>query len=134
MVTHASEESGLEELRRLSREIGNKGKELASGLGRARKSIEQVEKKRALWSIIRELKISVVLDKLMPLAEPEIINEVISLKKDRSTAGLRRIILNMVEELDTIINDDDKVNIDIPAIKKKLTILSILMELIFVIE
>jgi hypothetical protein len=134
MVTHASEESGLEELQRLSREIGDKGKELAYGLGRARKSIEQVEKKRALWSIIRELKISLVLDKLQPLAGFEIINEVKSLKNDHSTAGLRRIILNMVEELEKSISSDDRALIDIPAIKKKLMILSILIELIFVIE
>jgi predicted transcriptional regulator len=134
MVTHAPEESGLEELQRLSREIGNRGRELARGLGQARKSIEQVEKKRALWSVIRELKISMVLEELEPLVVFEIYNEVESLKHKRSTAGLNRIILKMIDELEKSLDVDDVSRLDMTAVKKKMKILSILMELAFYLQ
>jgi hypothetical protein len=131
MITHASEESGLEELRRLSREIGDRGKELVQDLGRARKSIEQVERKRAVWSLIRELKISLVLEKLEPLADFEIFNEVNSLKSKTSTAGLRRIILSTLSEIENSFASGDMSQVDAPDIKKKLAVLSILLELFF---
>jgi hypothetical protein len=134
MVTRTSEESGLEELQRLSREIGNRGRELARGLGQARKSLEQVERKRALWSVIRELKVSMVLEKLEPLVGFEIYNEVESLKQKQSTAGLNRIILNMVDDLEKDLDVDDISGLDFTVVKKKMKILSILMELAFYLQ
>lgn len=134
MVMYASEESGLEELQRLSREIEDKVKELALDLGQARESVEQVEKKRLLWSVIRDLKISMVLEKLEPLAEFDIFNEVSALKSSQSTAGLRRVILKIVDELDKSIDLKEAFLIDVPAVKKKLKILNILMELLFYID
>ena len=134
MVMYASEESGLEELQRLSREIEDRVKELALDLGQARESVEQVEKKRLLWSVIRDLKISMVLEKLEPLVEFDIFNEVTSLRYNQSTAGLRRVILKIVEELDKSIDAEDASSLDIPAVKKKLNILNILMELLFYID
>jgi hypothetical protein len=134
MVTRTSEESGLEELQRLSREIGNRGRELARGLGQARKSLEQVERKRALWSVIRELKVSMVLEKLEPLVGFEIYNEVELLKHKQSTAGLNRIILNMVDDLEKDLDVDDISGLDFTVVKKKMKILSILMELAFYLQ
>lgn len=134
MVTNTSEESGLEELQRLSREIGDRGRALVQDLGRARKSVEQVERKRALWSIIREFKVSLVLDDLEPLVEYDVFNTVNSLKYERSTADVRRIILKMLDELQESLDVDDMSLIDMPEIKKRLKVLSILLGLIFYIE
>ncbi len=134
MVMYASEESGLEELQRLSREIEDKVKELALDLGQARESVEQVEKKRLLWSVIRDLKISMVLEKLEPLVEFDIFNEVSALKYSQSTSGLRRVILKIVDDLDKSIDLKEAFLIDIPSVKKKLKILNILMELLFYID
>lgn len=133
-MKNASGENGLEELLRLSQEIGDRGKELASGLGRARQSIDRVEKKRALWSVIREYKISMVMEQLEPLATFEISKEINSLKHKRSTAGLRQIITRLVEEIQKGLDADDDTQIDVPELKKKLKLLSILLELIFYID
>jgi hypothetical protein len=134
MVMYASEESGLEELQRLSREIGDRGKELVQGLGRARNSIERVKKKRVLWAVIREYKISLVLEQLEPLATPEVYKEVKSLKRKKSTAVLRRLILNLIDELEKSFNNSNSSRVNIPATNKKLKIISILLGLIFYIE
>jgi hypothetical protein len=134
MVTQSFEESGLEELRRLSREISDRGKELVRGLGRARESIERVEKKRALWSAIREFKVSLVLEKLEPLVDFNIYNEVEALERGGSAAGLQRIILDMINDMENKIDADDVSKVDVPALKNKLKVLSILLELVFYIE
>jgi hypothetical protein len=134
MVTNASEDNGLEELLQLSRKIGDMGKEFATDLGLSRKSIEQVEKKRALWSVIREYKISQVLEKLEPLVTFEIFNEVNSLKNKRSTINLRQMILKLIEELDKYVNEKDASQMDTAVIKQKLKTLYTLLELVFYID
>jgi hypothetical protein len=134
MVSHTSDESGLEELQRLSRGIEDWGKELARELRQARQSIELVERKRALWAVIREYKISMVLETLEPLATFEISKEVKSLKDKYNTDGLRRIITGEVEEIQKMVNASAGTPAEIADINKKLKLLSILLELLFYIE
>ncbi len=134
MVNQTSEESGLEELKRLSREIEAQGRELSLGLGRALQSMERVERKRALWAVIRDYKISLVLEQLENLAGFEVLKEVKSLKGKKSTAGLRRIIFGMVTELQKKLDVSGAPPADIPEINKKLKLLSVLLELLFYIE
>jgi hypothetical protein len=135
MVTDASEESGLEELIRLSREIGNMEKVLVEDLGNARKKKERVEKQQTLWSIIRDIKISLVLDKLKPLeVAPEIIDAVSELREQLSTEKVRQLTLGLLGELKNSVDGGKDANLDLAEICRLVKTVSILVEFLFYID
>ncbi len=134
MKTNATEESGLGELLRLSREIGNMEKELVQELERARRKVESAEKIEILQSIIKEIKISVVLEQLESVATPEIIEAVSSFKNKQGTAELRKLILGSVSELEKCVDSRVDSNLDQVLIERSVKTLAILIEFLFYLE
>lgn len=100
MAPDAPEESGIEELLRLSREIGNMEKELVQDLGRARTKLERAEKRQALLSLVKDLKVSIVSEQLRSVATRRIVNTIESYIKSRDTRDLKNLISDVVYELE----------------------------------
>ncbi len=126
-----STESGLEELRRLSKEITKVDRERTkAGQDRA----EQRQKVRELQQGLIELKASVALKQLKPIATPEIIVEISSLKHKQTTGDLRKVILDLSAKLEKWVDNTSDAKQDMDSIKRSVKTLAILIELLFSIE
>ena len=126
-----STESGLEELQRLSKEITKVDRERTKvGQDRA----EQRQKVRELQQGLIELKASVALEQLKPIATPEIIEEISSLKHKQTTGDLRKVILDLSAKLEKWVDNTSDSKQDMDSIKRSVKTLAILIELLFSIE
>ena len=126
-----STESGLEELQRLSKEITKVDRERTkAGQDRA----EQRQKVRELQQGLIELKASVALEQLKPIATPEIIEEISSLKHKQTTGDLRKVILDLSAKLEKWVDNTSDSKQDMDSIKRSVKTLAILIELLFSIE
>ena len=129
-----SPESGFEELIRLSKETGKieeafarKEQELA------KREQERAEKKQTIRGL-SELKVSVALEQLKPVATPEIIEKVSSLSNMQDTGALRILISDLATELETGIHSKTGSNPDMLIIERSVKTLAILIELLFSLE
>ena len=124
-------ESGMEELLRLSKEITRVDQERT----RAEKDrTEQRQKVRELQQNLIELKASVALEQLRSVATPEIIKEITSLKHKQTTGDLRKLILDLSAELEKWVDSASASGQDMDSIKRSVKSLAILIELLFSIE
>jgi len=126
-----SGESGLDELLRLSRQITRIDQE------QTRAAREQAERGRAVKELqqnLIELKASVALEQLKPIASPEVIREVSSLKNTQNTGSLRKLILDLSGELETWASKSSRTNVDTASAERSAKTLAILIELLFSIE
>jgi signal recognition particle GTPase len=134
MVTDASEESGLEELLRLSQKIRDMGREQVEKLEHARAGVARIGKRQVLQDLIREIEASVVLDKLDPLATFKIIETVENVRKSQDTTELRKLILDLVNELLTKVDRKNDDSFDARSVERSLKTVGILLELLFYYE
>lgn len=126
-----SGESGLDELLRLSRQITRIDQE------QTRAAQRQAERGRAVKELqqnLIELKASVALEQLKPIASPEVIKEVSSLKNTQNTGSLRKLILDLSGELETWASKSSRTNVDTASAERSAKTLAILIELLFSIE
>lgn len=126
-----SHESGLEELLRISRQISRVDQE------RTRAEQKQAEKRRTVKELqqsLTELKASVALEQLKPIAIPEVIKEVSSLKQKQSTEGLRKLILHLLGELEKWASSKSRTERGMVSMERSVKTLAILIELLFSIE
>jgi len=126
-----SNDSGLEELLRLSKEITKVDQERTKA---ERERTEQRQKVNALQQGLIELKASVALEQLKSIATPEVIKEVSSLKHKQKTDGLRKLILNLSAELEGWVDNMSGSRPDKVSIRRSVKTLAILIELLFSIE
>lgn len=126
-----STESGLEELRRLSKEITEVDRERTKT---EQDRAEQRQKVRELQQGLVELKASVALEQLKPIATPEIIEEISSLKHKQTTGDLRKVILDLSAKLEKWVDNTSDSKQDMDSIKRSVKTLAILIELLFSIE
>jgi len=126
-----STESGLEELRRLSKEITKVDRERTKT---EQDRAEQRQKVRELQQGLIELKASVALEQLKPIATSEIIEEISSLKHKQTTADLRKVILDLSAKLEKWVDNTSDSKQDMDSIKRSVKTLAILIELLFSIE
>ena len=126
-----SAESGLEELLRLSKEITKVEQERTRA---EQDSAEQRQKVRELQQGLIELKVSVALEQLKPVATPEMIKEVNALKHKQTTGELRNVILDLSAELEKWVDSTSDSSQDMDSIKRAVKTLAILIELLFSIE
>jgi len=134
MITDASKETGLEELLRLAREVREMGKEYVQELGRARERLKRVKKKQAIRDIIKEIKVSQVLEQLDPLATSRVIQVVESLRITQNTAELRNLILHLVNELEEKAAIKANPEIDRKSLELSVKTLAILIDFLFYYE
>ncbi len=126
-----STESGLEELRRLSKEITKVDRERTKT---EQDRAEQRQQVRELQQGLIELKASVALEQLKPIATPEIIEEISSLKHKQTTGDLRKVILDLSAKLEKWVDNTSDSKQDMDSIKRSVKTLAILIELLFSIE
>ena len=126
-----SPESGFEELVRLSKETSKMGQDFANKeQERAKKEQKLAERKQKIQGLT-EIKVSVALEQLKPVATPGIIEEVSSLRHMRSTGDLRKLISDLATELENSAGNMSGSN---PDIERSVKTLAILIELLFSIE
>lgn len=136
MKTDVHEESGLEELLRLSKEVGNMEKGLVRDrLEYVRKTVEREAKKNILQNVLKAIRISVVLDQLELVATPEIVELFGSLDIDKQGAGeLRKLILDLASQLAKDADGMSHSHPDLVSIEQSAKTLAILIKFLFHIE
>jgi hypothetical protein len=94
----AKEESGIDELMRLSRQFTQ---QKAVNEAKERQREEQGKKVRGVLQGLQELNINMAVQQLKPVAKPEIIRQVTALKSRGGTEDLRKMISSLADELET---------------------------------
>ncbi len=126
-----SPENGLDELTRLSQQFKKQEHESTQ---RERQRAEQRKKVQGVLGGLRELTVSTVVEQLKPVATPEIIEQVNSLKSKPGTAELRELISDLANDLEKRIGIIATANQDVQPIERSLKTLTILIELFFSLE
>ena len=134
MITDAHKETGLEELLRLAREVRDMGREYVEELGRAREKLKRAKKKQALRDIIKEIKVSQVLEQLDTMATHRVIRTVESLKTTHNTEELRHLILQMANELEKKVDVKANPELDRKSLEHSVKLLAILIDFLFYYE
>jgi hypothetical protein len=93
----ADEESGLDELMRLSRQFT---RQKAENEAKERQREEQGKKVRGVLQGLQDLNINMALQELKGVASPEIINQVSALKTRGGTGDLRKMISSLADEME----------------------------------
>ncbi len=126
-----STENGLDELARLSQQFKKHEHESTQ---REKQRAEQRKKVQSVLGGLRELTVSMAVEQLKPVATPEIIEQVNSLKSKQGTAELRKLISVLVNNLENHIDIMAAKNPDIKPTERSIQTLTILIELLFSLE
>jgi len=121
----------MEELLRLSKQITRVEQERTRA---EQDRAEQRQKVRELQQGLIELKVSVALEQLKPVAPPEIIREVIALKHKPAGGELRKLILDLTAKLEKWADSKSGSGQDTTSARQAAKTLAILVELLFSIE
>ncbi len=120
----SKEESGLDELMRLSRQFTRQKEEQEE---KERQRIAQGKKVQGVLQGLKGLNFSMALDQLKMVAGPEIIKQVDALKNKGDTEDLRKLISSLADELERSLDTKDG---DRPLVNSMRT-LNILLDLYF---
>ena len=123
-----SNESGLDELMRLSQQFTKQQEERED---RERQREEQGKKVQGVLQGLRELKLSMALEQLKAVATPEIIEEVDAMRHKGSNEELRKVISGLADELENRLSTLSTSNRDAVPLVNPMRTLSILMDLYF---
>jgi hypothetical protein len=93
----SKEESGLDELMRLSKQFT---RQKAENEAKERQRVEQGKKVQGVLHGLQELNINMTIQQLKPVAKPEIIRQVTVLKTKGGTDDLRKLISSLADELE----------------------------------
>lgn len=93
----ADEESGLDELMRLSRQFTQ---QKAENEAKERQREEQGKKVRNVLQGLQELNIDMALSQLKTVASPEIVKQVNAIKTRGDTEDLRKIISSLADDIE----------------------------------
>jgi ribosomal protein L22 len=93
----ADEESGMDELMRLSRQFT---RQKAENEAKERQREEQGKKVRGVLQGLQDLNINMALQQLKTVARPEVIKQVNALKTTGGTEALRKMISTLAEDLE----------------------------------
>ena len=122
------EESGMDELMRLSQQFKRQEQEHQD---RERQRQEQGKKVRGVLQGLRELNVSMAIEQLKPVATPEIIEEVNALKGKAGAEDLRKVISNLADDLENRLGAISASNPDAETLVNSMRTLNILMDLYF---
>jgi hypothetical protein len=125
------EESGLDELMRLSRQFTRQQEEHEA---QDRQRQAQGKKVRGVLRGLKDLNISMSVDQLKAVAPPEIIKGVQSLKDKEGTEDLRKMISKLADDLERGIADISAAKIDNTRLLNSARTLNILMDLYFSLQ
>jgi len=122
------EESGIDELMRLSQQFTRQQEEHEE---QERQRVEQGKKVQGVLHGLQDLNISMTLEQLKPVAPPEIIKEVESIKTTGATEDLRKVISGLADDLEIKIGSISATDTDRTALLNSMRTLNILMDLYF---
>jgi hypothetical protein len=130
-MTTKSNASGMEELRRLSRQTANWGQKL-----------QQEEKQKAdyeknvvgVMAGLRGLSFSVALNQLKTVAEPDIYEKVTAMQAKTDSRDLRKLITEISRNLDRSMSRISKGNADLEPLATSSRTLAILISLLFSLQ
>jgi len=126
-----SPESGFDELMRLHQQTTQMGQDITD---REQQNAEQRQKVQGALQGLKDISISVALEQLKPIATPEIIEEVQSLTQKQGTGDLRRLITDLVDDLERCVSRVSASNQDIAPIERSIRTLAILIGLFFSLQ
>ena len=125
------EESGIDELMRLSQQFKRQDEERTA---RQRQREEQGKKTRDVLQGLKEIKVSMALEQLKAVAPPEIIKEVEALRGKKGAEDLRKAISNLADDLENRIGTISASNPDTASLVNSMRTLNILMDLYFSLQ
>ncbi|MBN1693123.1 MAG: hypothetical protein JW845_06165 [Dehalococcoidales bacterium] len=125
------EESGIDELMRLSQQFTRQQEEHDK---QERHRQEQGKKVRGVLQGLKDLNLSMALSQLKDVASPEVTTQVTALKNKNDTEDLRKIITNLVDELEKRLNTASGPKAETTKLINVTRTLSILLDLYFSLQ
>ncbi len=124
----AEEESGIDELMRLSRRFTLQQEEREK---QERQRQEQGKKVRGVLQGLKDLNLSMAMQQLKTVAKPEIIRQVSALKSKDGTEELRKMITTIADDLEKHLGAVSASKTEMTPLVNSMRTLSILMDLYF---
>jgi hypothetical protein len=122
------EESGIDELMRLSRRFTRQQEEREK---QERQRQEQGKKVRGVLQGLKDLNLSMAMQQLKTVAKPEIIRQVSALKSTEGTEDLRKMITTIADDLEKHLSAVSTSKTEMTPLVNSMRTLSILMDLYF---
>ena len=127
-MTAESSDSGLDELMRLSQQLNKQEHEATQ---REKQNARQRQKTQGVLSELRVFSISMAIGQLKLIANPEMIAQVNALQSKPGTTELRKLIQNLIYELEKQTSTMANTNPDIKPLEQLSKTLTILIGLLF---
>ena len=127
----ADEESGFDELTRLSQQFTRQQEEHDE---KQRQREEKGKKAHGVLQGLKELNLSMAIEQLKTVATPEIIEEVNSLRSKPGTEDLRKVISDLADDLENRIDTISASNPETAPLVNSTKTLNILMNLYFSLQ
>jgi hypothetical protein len=124
----AQEESGLDELMRLSRKFTRQQEERDK---QERQRAEQGKKVKGVLQGLKDLNLSMALGQLKTVAKPEIIRQVTALRTGEGTENLRKLITTLADDLEKQLGAISNPKAEMTTLANSMRTLSILLDLYF---
>lgn len=122
------EESGIDELMRLSRQFTRQQEEHDQ---REKQRQAQGKKVKGVLQGLKELNLTMAITQLKTCARPEIVKQVNALKSQESTDALRKMISNIADDLENRLRALPAPKTDTAPLVNAMRTLNILMDLYF---
>jgi hypothetical protein len=122
------EESGIEELLRLSRQFT---RQQAEHDEREKQRQAQGKKVKGVLQGLKELNLSMAITQLKTVARPEIVKQVSALKSQEGTDALRKMISSIADDLENRLRTIQAPKTDTSYLVNAMRTLNILMDLYF---
>jgi len=127
----AEEESGLDELMRLSRQFT---RQQAEHEAKEKQRQAQGKKVRGVLQGLKDLNLDMAVTQLKAVARPEIVKQVSALKSQEGTEVLRKLITGIAEDLEDRLRATQIPKADSTALCNSMRTLNILMDLYFSLQ
>jgi hypothetical protein len=127
----AEEESGIDELMRLSRQFTRQQEEHEA---REKQREAQGKKIKGVLQGLKELNFSMAVTQLKTVARPEIVKQVNALKSQESTDALRKMISSIADDLENRLRTLQVPKTDATYLLNSMRTLNILMDLYFSLQ
>jgi hypothetical protein len=124
----AEEESGIDELMRLSQQFTRQQEERED---REKQREAQGKKVRGVLQGLKDLNISMAIEQLKTVAGPEVVKKVNALKTQENTDELRKIITDLADDLENRLRAISTSKADAAPLVNSMRTLNILMDLYF---
>jgi hypothetical protein len=122
------EESGLDELMRLSRQFTRQQQENDA---REKQREAQGKKVRGVLQGLKELNFNMAVTQLKTVAKPEIVKQVTALKNQEGTDTLRKMISQIADDLENRLRPIPGARVETAALFNSMRTLNILLDLYF---